>query len=134
MKSKRNLPSGGHMGGAYREALQRGIELAATTDMNWVQAVGEPENFWTFRADTDCLLRGMTDRQRAQWLTGKLWNCTDTVPSAIRSLCENFWSDGNLLYTYARLTRRVRGELSVHQQHALAGESLLGKAEHPART
>jgi hypothetical protein len=48
------------------------------------------------------------DRDRLDWLCGQLWDCTDTLPSEIRTALEDEY--GELVYTYAQAARLIKAQ------------------------
>ena len=48
---------------------------------------------------------------RAYWLIGQLWNCTDTVPSELRESVRDWLEDE--YFSYARLVRALKADLDA---------------------
>jgi hypothetical protein len=92
------LKNGGHAGanlrGALEEALERGTDWWQYLEIDFHNDCDR--EWW----------RKLSGWDRARWLLGQLWNCTDIVPGALRS---EF--DGQNVITYARLARLLMKEL-----------------------
>ncbi len=83
----------GHLRGAFHEAL-RAYVLGNAAGLN--------EDL--FRDESaQCRWLSMGAEQRLMWIAGKLWRCTDVMPSEPRELL-----DMQAESTYAQAARRVR--------------------------
>jgi len=94
-------PRGGHAPEDLRVALKACIE-----DRNpgpWYEALGDNDLLQFSSPTMQCRWDRMSIEDRGLWLTGKLWNCTDQMPSAYR--------DEDLGFTYATAARALRKEL-----------------------
>jgi len=50
--------------------------------------------------------------ERADWLLGHLWNCTDIVPADTRLEVRDWFPDSNEPFTYAALSRLLAQDLT----------------------
>src|SRR4051794_13060376 len=67
---------GGHAPGHLRELFGTGTE-------DWPNALASDEaNVWWDESQA-AWWNGLTVEQRAQWITGQLWNCSDILPSSV---------------------------------------------------
>ena len=68
---------GGHAPGHLREAVE---VCAEHRDGPWWASLAtrEPLEWWS--PARQAWWNGLPARERGRWLTGQLWNCTDTVP------------------------------------------------------
>ena len=93
---------GGHapndLRNAFDEAAESGedFENAMTDDL--LECIFTREDQWKSRSR----------RERALWLTGQLWNCTDILPS---SICEALDLPQGIKRTYASASRFIRNQL-----------------------
>ena len=98
---------GGHAPGHLRDALLTAA-LAASS--------GDPPAWWDVLGDEEVISFGnpekrdwwdnLDPKQRARWLTGQLWNCSDILPGIV---CQEFDLQGK--QTYGCLARHLRAEL-----------------------
>ena len=85
---------GGHAGGHLREPALDLVEAIWHRDANWWQVdAGDGEPF--------------TSPEAAYRHLGRLWHCSDTVPSTYRSLAEDLVGEGRA-WSYASLARHLR--------------------------
>ena len=89
MKSKYNPARGGHAPGHLRKAL-----------LDWLDDWPDSESPGPARV-------GEQDRP-IKWLLGKLWNCTDILPSISRNTLA--WGGIENVWTYAQAVRALRRE------------------------
>jgi hypothetical protein len=87
---------GGHAPGHLRGLLDLAIE-------DWPHALmGEEAHIWRDGKRADWW-NGLAVDQRARWITGQLWNCTDTLDSGA---CEDLGLPHGS--TYAQAVRSLR--------------------------
>jgi hypothetical protein len=95
--------NGGHAPGYLRDALLLCLDsYGAKGGGSWSDALGQGDTLTFFNADKQRRWEGMTIPDRARWLIGQLWNCTDTVP---HNNCVSL--DIPRVSTYAQLVRRL---------------------------
>ena len=94
----------GHAGEHLREAL---LEALNYSD-DWWKHVEIEFNF----RHHDEWWRGLSDRRRASWLLGQLWNCTDIVPGDTRCEVRDWFPNCQEPFTYAALTRLLAVDLA----------------------
>jgi hypothetical protein len=94
-QEKETLPRSMHASWTNRIVFTKGIEDATAIryHMSFAQAFGDWE-----RVD-----QGNTDRERASWLCGQLWNCTEILPA---EYCDALGIPAGS--TYARAARFVK--------------------------
>jgi hypothetical protein len=79
---------GGHAPGHMRELLYDALEARRTvTSGQWWRALPATSTGETFHHPAEQRWwGGLTPQEQARWLTGQLWNCTDTLPG---DFCED---------------------------------------------
>ena len=97
---------GGHAPGHLRHAFLHG--LGEGWGSAWPAPLAEAEALDWSNEQRAAWWAGLTVEQRARWLTGQLWNCTDIMPSLA---CEQL--ELPLGSTYARAARHLRDTLSA---------------------
>jgi hypothetical protein len=101
---KYSASRGGHAPGHIREALENAL-IEGEID-SWEQRV---EIEWWNPAQ-ESWWKTLSQNQRAQWVLGQLWNCTDCLPGAIHDL---FRSEHDVrVGSYAALARHLKGSLN----------------------
>jgi hypothetical protein len=83
------MPISGHAPGHLREAFAYPWDYACDgaypwVDGGWWQGYGEPS--WLEIFDSGQLLERLTRMpaaERAKWITGQLWNCSDVMPGLL---------------------------------------------------
>lgn len=103
-KRSETLQTYGHAGGHLRDALLDALECGQ--DEWWKQIQidfnHDRHNRWWQR---------ISQRRRAAWLLGQLWNCTDILPSAYCNEITDRDPEGRHNFTYAVLARLLAEEL-----------------------
>lgn len=97
---------GGHAPSHLRYAFLHGVGEDPWSA--WPAPLAEEEAVVHFSAGLAEWWAGQTVEQRARWLTGQLWNCSDVVPST--TCMELDLPQGS---TYARAARHLRSALST---------------------
>ena len=97
---------GGHAPSHLRHAFLHGIGEGWVSE--WPAPLADEEAIVHFGARLAERWAGLTVEQRARWLTGQLWNCTDIMPSLA---CEQL--ELPLVSTSARAARHLRDTLSA---------------------
>lgn len=104
-KRSERLAKFGHAGGHLREALVDALEFG---DQWWkhveIDFNHERHNRWWNR---------LSEKSRAKWLLGQLWNCTDVLPSLAWSELTDRdpWGETKHRHTYGTLARVLSREL-----------------------
>lgn len=101
------IPStGGHAPGHLRDTLLEALD-ASRGKVQWWEALDGEEGLESFSEQARAALASMSAKERAAWLCGQLWNCTDTVPG---DTCN---SNGIPMgSTYAQAARLLRDSLN----------------------
>jgi len=96
---------GGHAPGHLRDALLECLDAGSSNP--WYQALADDEVLW-FRNEPDQEEWSALDlKQRALWLIGQLWNCTDVLPG---EYCEDLGIPRGSSYAVA--VRNLRSEMT----------------------
>jgi hypothetical protein len=90
--------AGGHLRDALLDALDHNEDWWKSIEMDFYR---ERHILWWSR---------LSEKRRAEWLLGQLWNCTDIVPSLTRRQVME-WFDEPEPFTYAQLTRLLKRDL-----------------------
>ncbi len=102
---------GGHMAGHLREALLAGIERwEQSSDPGWAKAIGHHTDIDWIDPAKEMSWKRMSDVERARWLTGMLWNCTDSLGMDLSA--EMSERAGRPVGSFAQAARFIRGRLS----------------------
>ena len=104
MEKKSVASRGGHAPGHLRDALLDCFE--GQVSKPWYKPLGESEALVFRHQEMQAAWDVMGLKQRAQWLIGQLWNCTDVLPSMA---CENL--DIQRGSTYAQAARKLKADL-----------------------
>jgi hypothetical protein len=64
---------------AFLECLER-FNLGESE--NWYDALSDDEVLWFYRPEIRKYWEKLPAVDRAKWLIGQLWNCTDILPSS----------------------------------------------------
>jgi hypothetical protein len=95
---------GGHAPGHLRDALLDTLDWAYQED--WFERLAEDPDVLIFRNPSKQeRWERMSGREKALWLCGQLWNCTDILPRLVAS---EFDLRRN---TYAVLARHLRDQI-----------------------
>jgi hypothetical protein len=62
----------------------------------------ERHNLWWSR---------LSEKRRAEWLLGQLWNCTDILPGMARSEVREWFSENQEPFTFGQLARLLKRDL-----------------------
>jgi hypothetical protein len=96
------LPTAGHAPGHLRDAFTYGVQAYS---LHWPAALLDEQALVWFDDDRAAWWASLTADQRAHWLTGQLWNCTDILPGGD---CESLGLPHGSTYAQAaRLIRRT---------------------------
>ncbi len=102
-KRSEMLQTTGHAGGHLRDALLNALDHNDEWQENIeIDFDREEHNVWW---------SGLSERERAEWLLGQLWNCTDIVPSLTRTQVMDWHADDPEPFTYAQLARLLKRDL-----------------------
>ena len=98
---KYNAARGGHAPGHIREAF---LECMDGGDAKkWYEKLGEENTLFFYKASAQQKWQAMSLADRGRWITGQLWNCTDTLPGDV---CQ--WLDLPQGSSYSNAARMVR--------------------------
>jgi hypothetical protein len=94
---------GGHAPGHLRRSF---LDCLESNQEPWYALLGDSDTLFFYNAQQQARWHRMTLPERARWLTGQLWNCTDTLPE---SICWDLdIEEGS---SYAMAARKLRLEL-----------------------
>jgi hypothetical protein len=97
------LQKHGHAGGHLREAL---LDALDHNDDWWknitIDFYRERHNLWWSR---------LSEKRRAEWLLGQLWNCTDILPGMAQSEVREWFSEDREPFTFGQLARLLKRDL-----------------------
>jgi hypothetical protein len=96
---------GGHAPGHLREAFMACVD-EQFIGQRWWEALAREETLEFFDPKKQAAWECLTLRERATWLTGQLWNCSDILGGEYCQLL-----DLPLGSTYARAVRKLRQDL-----------------------
>ena len=99
-----NAARGGPAPGHLREALLACLDDSAAE--HWYDKLTDDETLIFHYVPMQIRWEKMTLRERARWLCGQLWNCTDILPGM--ACADLDLPEGS---TYARAVRKLRDEL-----------------------
>jgi hypothetical protein len=91
--------AGGHLRDALLDALDYNDEWWKNIQIDFLRA--RHERWWN----------RLSDKSRAQWLLGQLWNCTDIVPNLARQEIRDWFPDDPEPFTYAQVARLLARDL-----------------------
>ena len=115
-KPKWSPGRGGHAPGFIREAMLAWLDDEAAPD--WQAALTSPRIAECFEFRRRALWDAMSNFERAEWLTGQLYNCCDQLPRDVREICEGF---GITCYSYAQISRALRSLLGISRVARIEG-------------
>jgi hypothetical protein len=95
------LPRSGHLPGHIRDAFLYAMQAYPS---HWPAALLDADAIEWHDDERADWWAGLNAEQRAHWLAGQLWNCTDTLPSGA---CEDIGLPHGS--TYAQAARHIRG-------------------------
>jgi hypothetical protein len=101
----------GHAGGHLRDALLEALECQHMQHDDWWKHIeldftDDRHNRWWER---------LSDKRRARWLLGQLWNCTDALPGVYLNEITDRDPEGRHMTSYAALVRLLARELAEDQ-------------------
>ena len=98
---------GGHAPGHLRDAMEE-LVWARYRGSHWWDRLADGNVLSFYDPAWQATWEAMPTKQRAHWLTGQLWNCSDI---AGRDLCDMLEMEPGQSQTYATIARHLRGEL-----------------------
>jgi hypothetical protein len=107
-----NAARGGHAPGHLRDALVEALEIT-WEDRPWWELL----EICFFDPAKQSWWDAATAVQRATWLLGQLWNCTDIAP---HDICTDAYLQRR---TYAALARKLKSDLVSAQRFSVLDES-----------
>jgi hypothetical protein len=116
---------GGHAPGHIREVFLCCFETMDDGEP-WYESLNDPGVIWFRNPKSQARWNRMSARERGLWLTGQLWNCTDTLPGLA---CSDSRIDIPQGCTYATASRKLRAEMASEtpvppaQQHTAENQN-----------
>ncbi|MEK7996030.1 MAG: hypothetical protein AAB403_19695 [Planctomycetota bacterium] len=101
---KYNPSRGGHAPGHLRDAFGACWDVLSAE--HWYDALAEEDALLFYEPKMQRKWEAMALTERARWLIGQLWNCSDIMPSDLCSTLE--MPEGS---TYAQAVRKLRADL-----------------------